>query len=69
MTSQETDKITNFHDVYLESCRIHKALGWTKEQIREVIKARYGKSHRYQLSNEQLENYLSWLKSLPLEKK
>ena len=42
-----------------------KRLGWTKDDGQEFLRSRYGKRSRLQLTDEQLWEFLQYLKAQP----
>ncbi len=60
----ELEKI-DFIDVFQEVDREMARLQWTKDYGRKILKAKYGKRSRYSLEDEELLEFLEFLKNQP----
>ncbi|WP_016950996.1 hypothetical protein [Anabaena sp. PCC 7108] len=64
-TRKRKNEPVNLSDVIAETDVQIERLGWTKEDGREFLKKTYGKLGRSLLSEEELLNFLNYLKSQP----
>ncbi|MBW4549322.1 MAG: bifunctional DNA primase/polymerase [Symplocastrum torsivum CPER-KK1] len=65
LTASEIAETKGFDRLILCTSQQHKRLGWTHQQARELLIARYGKRSKHLLTDEEMLDLYDYLKTLP----